>query len=98
MAEKLGYTRPNDSIIDHVDAEDKMNLNKQTQRQNNVEFDYRELGQRGGWIINESGLYSLIYNITMAHFCNYYILWCQTFGTLYIEIKFRDMFCRNICK
>lgn len=31
-----------------------------TQYQNGIEFDYKLLGQRGGWIINESGLYSLI--------------------------------------
>lgn len=34
-----------------------------TQYQNGIEFNYKELGQRGGWIINESGLYSLILSI-----------------------------------
>lgn len=59
MAEKLGYTRLSKSIVDHVDEDDRIMLDK-TQSQNGTEFDYRKLGQRGGWIINESGLYSLI--------------------------------------
>lgn len=33
---------------------------KKTQYQIGIEFDYKALGQRGGWLINESGLYSLI--------------------------------------
>lgn len=37
-----------------------MMLNEKTQYQNGIEFEYKELGQRGGWLINESGLYSLI--------------------------------------
>ncbi|WP_338587720.1 Bro-N domain-containing protein [Clostridium baratii] len=59
MAEKLGYTRLSKSIVDHVAEDDRIMLDK-TQSQNGTEFDYRKLGQRGGWIINESGLYSLI--------------------------------------
>lgn len=45
----LGYTNPSKALIDHVDEEDK--LNNET---------LSSLGQRGGWLINESGLYSLI--------------------------------------
>lgn len=45
----LGYTNPSKAILDHVDADDK--LNNET---------LSSLGQRGGWLINESGLYSLI--------------------------------------
>lgn len=45
----LGYTNASKALKDHVDAEDKLN-NKSLS----------SLGQRGGWIINESGLYSLI--------------------------------------
>lgn len=45
----LGYANASKAINDHVDDEDKL---------------YNEtlssLGQRGGWVINESGLYSLI--------------------------------------
>ena len=49
VAEILGYSNPSKALSDHVDEEDKLN-NKSLS----------SLGQRGGWIINESGLYSLI--------------------------------------
>ena len=49
VAEILGYTNPSKALDDHVDDEDKLN-NKSLS----------SLGQRGGWLINESGLYSLI--------------------------------------
>ena len=49
VAEILGYSNPSKALIDHVDDEDK--LNNET---------LSSLGQRGGWLINESGLYSLI--------------------------------------
>ena len=49
VAEVLGYTNPSKALADHVDADDK--LNNET---------LLSLGQRGGWLINESGLYSLI--------------------------------------
>lgn len=49
VAEKLGYTNPSKAIADHVDEEDKLNNESLS-----------SLGQRGGWLINESGLYSLI--------------------------------------
>ena len=49
VAEVLGYSNPSKAINDHVDKEDK--LNNET---------LSSLGQRGGWLINESGLYSLI--------------------------------------
>ena len=45
----LGYQNSSKAIIDHVDFDDK--LNNET---------LSSLGQRGGWLINESGLYSLI--------------------------------------
>ncbi len=50
VAEVLGYTNPSKALADHVDADDK--LNNET---------LLSLGQRGGWIINESGLYALIF-------------------------------------
>lgn len=53
VATVLGYTDLAHAILDHVDEEDRMN--SKTQGQNDL-----ELGQRGGWLINESGLYSLI--------------------------------------
>lgn len=49
VAEVLGYTNPSKALSDHVEEEDK--LNNET---------LSSLGQRGGWLINESGLYSLI--------------------------------------
>ncbi|MCQ2502007.1 MAG: phage antirepressor, partial [Lachnospiraceae bacterium] len=49
VAEILGYADPNKAIAMHVDEEDKLNDKTAS-----------SLGQRGGWIINESGLYSLI--------------------------------------
>ena len=53
VAETLGYTDYAHAILDHVDEDDR--VNSKTQGQNAP-----ELGQRGGWLINESGLYSLI--------------------------------------
>ena len=49
VAEVLGYTNASKALSDHVDEEDKLNNESLS-----------SLGQRGGWIINESGLYSLI--------------------------------------
>ena len=45
----LGYTNSSKALADHVDEEDKLNNESLS-----------SLGQRGGWLINESGLYSLI--------------------------------------
>lgn len=71
VAAALGYTNPNEALIDHVDQEDRLNsksLSAENQSQtafigngkklNNISL--LSLGQRGGWLINESGLYSLI--------------------------------------
>lgn len=55
VAEKLGYANQNRDIVRHVDEEDRIMTDAETQYQNGI-----ELGQRGGWIINESGLYSLV--------------------------------------
>lgn len=49
VAFTLGYADPNKAIAVHVDSEDKLNDKTAS-----------SLGQRGGWFINESGLYSLI--------------------------------------
>lgn len=56
----LGYENQNRDIVSHVAEEDRIMLTAETQYENGIEFDYRNLGQRGGWLINESGLYSLI--------------------------------------
>ena len=51
VADILGYKNHSKALKDHVDDEDK--LNNET---------LSSLGQRGGWLINESGLYSLIFS------------------------------------
>lgn len=51
MAAALGYQNPSKALIDHVDDEDKLNNDS-----------LLSLGQRGGWLINESGVYSLIFS------------------------------------
>lgn len=53
VATILEYSDAGHAILDHVDEEDR--INSKTQGQNDPEF-----GQRGTWLINESGLYSLI--------------------------------------
>lgn len=52
IAAALGYTDLSHCIVDHVDEEDR--INSKTHGQTDP-----ELGQRGTWLINESGLYSL---------------------------------------
>ena len=54
VAERLGYERPTKAVVDHVDEEDRRMIDAETQSQFGI-----ELGQRGGWLINESGLYAL---------------------------------------
>lgn len=49
VCDVLDYTNSSKAISDHVDPEDKLNNESLS-----------SLGQRGGWLINESGLYSLI--------------------------------------
>ncbi len=52
----LGYNNASKALIDHVDEEDKLNNESLS-----------SLGQRGGWLINESGLYSLILSSKMPN-------------------------------
>lgn len=52
----LGYANASKAIADHVDEEDKLNNESLS-----------SLGQRGGWLINESGLYSLILSSKMPN-------------------------------
>lgn len=49
VCDVLHYTNASKAISDHVDPEDKLNNGSLS-----------SLGQRGGWLINESGLYSLV--------------------------------------
>lgn len=55
ITDVLGYSNGNRDITAHVDEEDRKMVDNKTQYGFGI-----ELGQRGGWIINESGLYSLI--------------------------------------
>lgn len=50
VAESLGYKNASKSLADHVEESDKLNNESLS-----------SLGQRGGWLINESGLYALIF-------------------------------------
>lgn len=60
VAEILGYTNPSKALADHVDEDDKLNNESLSSFELN-------LGQRGGWLINESGLYSLILSSKMPN-------------------------------
>jgi anti-repressor protein len=51
VCDVLGYTNASKAISDHVDSEDKLNNESLS-----------SLGQRGGWLVNESGLYSLVFS------------------------------------
>ena len=55
VAKILGYERPTKATVEHVDTDDRIMISGETQSRFRI-----ELGQRGGWLINESGLYSLI--------------------------------------
>lgn len=54
VAKILGYQNASKALADHVSKEDKLNNEM-----------LLSLGQRGGWLINESGLYSLILSSKM---------------------------------
>lgn len=56
VAEILGYQNGSKALADHVDEEDKL-----------YNDSLSSLGQRGGWLINESGLYSLILSSKMPN-------------------------------
>ena len=60
VAQALGYERDTKAVVDHVDEKDRKMINGKTQSRFGI-----ELGQRGGWLINESGLYSLIMHSTL---------------------------------
>lgn len=57
----LGYENESDAISKHVSKEDKIYWDSETQSRFTSEFNYKDLGQRGGWLVNESGLYDLIF-------------------------------------
>ena len=55
VAKALGYVDRKHAILDHVDEDDR--INSKTQGCFDPEF-----GQRGTWLINESGIYSLVFS------------------------------------
>lgn len=55
VAAALGYERESKAVVDHVDEDDRKMIDGKTQSRFGI-----ELGQRGGWLINESGLYGLV--------------------------------------
>lgn len=65
VANCLGYEKANKAIADHVDDDDKVYLgNEELGSKTEPSFtdiNPKELGQRGGWLINESGMYALIF-------------------------------------
>nr|DAO76802.1 MAG TPA: repressor domain protein [Caudoviricetes sp.] len=66
VAKILGYHNPNEAVRDHVDREDKMlrsERGSEILRQfGTVKEMQKELGKQDGWIINKSGLYSLVFS------------------------------------
>jgi len=56
----LGYVNSNKTINDHLESDEKLLLNAKTQYQSGIKFSYKKLGQRGGYLINEAGIYELI--------------------------------------
>lgn len=62
VVEALGYNKKYyDVIKQHCDEEDYILIDSKTQHQFGVEFNYKQLGQRGGYLVNESGLYALVF-------------------------------------
>ena len=61
VVEALGYNKKySDVIKQHCDEEDYVLLDKNVQFKQGVSFNYKELGQRGGYLVNETGLLKLI--------------------------------------
>ena len=65
----LGYNLEANSYTKYIKrfVKDKyaMKVNSKTQVQNGLEFDYKELGQRGGYLINQYGVIQLVMNSPM---------------------------------
>lgn len=53
IAEVLGYLNSSDALKSHVDEEDKKKI---------AFYDYPKFGNKGAVLINESGIYSLIFS------------------------------------
>ena len=66
VVEILGYNLSgkhvaSEYIKEHCEPEDYVLLDKNSPVNWGSVFDYKQLGQRGGYLINESGLYSLVF-------------------------------------
>lgn len=65
----LGYNLETNSyttfIKRFVKDKHKLKVDSKTQLQNVIEFDYKELGQRGGYLINQYGVIQLVMNSPM---------------------------------
>ena len=65
VVEALGYTLSkshtySEYLNKYVDEEDMLFLDKNSSVNLGVEFDYKQLGQRGGYLVNGRGIYKLI--------------------------------------
>ena len=63
VVDKLGYsvgTNYSDVIKHYCNKEDYILLNKNSSLNWGVEFNYKELGRKGAYLVNERGLYKLI--------------------------------------
>ena len=64
VVNRLKYDTSKNSYSKYIkrycDEEDFVLYDAKTQVQNGLQFDYKKLGQRGGYLINESGMYSLV--------------------------------------
>lgn len=62
LVESLGYKKKYYDVIKrYCDDEDYLIFDEKTQPLGGAEFNYKELGQRGGYLVNESGMYALIF-------------------------------------
>lgn len=65
VAKCLGYENDRKALKDHVDDEDKVYLGTEKLSNETLpsfnDINPKELGQRGGWLINESGMYALTF-------------------------------------
>ena len=56
----LGYQKSYSDVLKQQCDEDDYFICDKTHPLTGVEFNYKSLGQRGGYFVNESGMYSLI--------------------------------------
>lgn len=65
IVDSLSYDLTTHSYTEYIkkyaSADDIINYNKKTQSQYTIELNYKDLGQRGGLLINEYALYDLVF-------------------------------------